>query len=164
MVGHEQSGHDLTLHDMPFHDLGHIGLRADPIPDSLRVDDHAGSHLAMVEAAGLVCADDSFEVQPFRFILEMGVELFRAQIGAAAARIVFGALVGADKDMTLKWRHGLGRHRGRVEAFHQEPHVLSCEQRRWFLRGVQNGHDLPQPNGCAEKLVALGEFGSLAGA
>ncbi|MBH0188914.1 MAG: squalene/phytoene synthase family protein [Nitrospira sp.] len=76
-----------------------------PVPDPFRVDDDTGSHFAMVEASGLVGADGPFEVQPFRFTLEMGVELFGSQVRAATARIILGALVGADKDMTLEWRH-----------------------------------------------------------
>lgn len=106
MVRHEQAGDDLALDDMPFHDLGHIGFRAYPVPDPFRIDDDARPHFAMVEASGLVGADSSFEIQPLGFALEMGVELFRTQIGTAAARIVLGTLVGANKDMTLKWRHG----------------------------------------------------------
>lgn len=105
MVRHEQSGDNLALDDMPFHDLGHIGFRAHPVPDPIRVDDDAGPHFAMVEASGLVGADGPFEIQPFGFTLEMGVELFGAQVRAAAARIILGALVGADKDMTLEWWH-----------------------------------------------------------
>ncbi len=105
MVRHEQSGYNLALNDMPLHDLGHIGFCAHPVPDPFRIDDDAGPHVAMVEASSLVCADGPFEIQPFRFTLEMGVELFRTQVRAAAARIVLGALVGADKDMTLEWRH-----------------------------------------------------------
>lgn len=105
MVRHEQSGDNLALDDMPFHDLGHIGFRPHPVPDAFRVDDDAGPHLAMVEASSLVGADGPFEIQPFGLTLEMGVELLGAQVRATAARIILGALVGADKDMTLEWWH-----------------------------------------------------------
>jgi hypothetical protein len=161
MVRHEQPAHDLALHDVPLHDLGHIGFRADPVPDTFRIDHDTGAHLAMVEAAGLVRAHESFEIQPFRFALEMSVEFLRSQVRATATWIVLGALVDADENMTLKRWHGaiaLGRHGGRIEPPHQKPDVIACKQRRLSLRGIQNGHDFPQPHGRAAQLVTLGEF------
>ena len=60
MVRHKQPGDDLTLHDMAFHDLCHISFCADPVPDPFRVNDHAGSQFAMVQAAGLIRAHKPF--------------------------------------------------------------------------------------------------------
>lgn len=76
MVRHEQSGDHLTLYDMPFHDLCHVSFRADPVPDPFRIDDHAGSQFAMVQAAGLVCAHNPFEIQAFGLTLKVSMELF----------------------------------------------------------------------------------------
>jgi len=121
MVRHEQPGHDLALYDVPLHDLGHIGFRADPVPDTFRINHDTGAHLAMVKAAGLVRAHEPFEIQPFRFALEMSVEFLRSQVCATAAWIALGALIDADENMTLKRWHGaiaLRRHGGRIESFH----------------------------------------------
>ena len=76
MVRHEQPGDDLALDHVPFHDFRDIGFIADPVPDSFRIDDHAGTQVAMVEAPGFVRAHQPFQVQAFGFALEMGVKLF----------------------------------------------------------------------------------------
>ena len=161
MIGHDETGHNLALDDVALHDFRHVGFVGDPVPDSFRVDDDAGSHRTMVEATGFICPHQPFEIQTFRFALEMGVEFFRSPVGAAAARIVLGPLIDADENMTLKRWHGaiaLGRHGGRIEPPHQKPDVVACKQRRLSLRGIQNDHDFPQPHGRAAQLVALGEF------
>ena len=76
MVRHEQPGDNLTLYHVPFHDFRDIGFVADPVPDSFRIDDDAGTQVAMVEAPGFVRADQPFQVQALGFALEMGVEFF----------------------------------------------------------------------------------------
>lgn len=131
MIRHQQPGHDLALEDMPLHDLGHIGFRADPVPDPFRIDDDTGAHVTMVEASGFVGAHDAFQIQPFGFTFKVGVEFVRSQVGAAAAGVVFRPLVGTNENMALKWRHGvigLYRHGGRVEPFHQQSDILPGEQ------------------------------------
>jgi len=76
MVRHEQPGDNLTLYHVPFHDFRDIGFVSDPVPDSFRIDDDAGTQVAMVEAPGFVRADQPFQVQALGFALEMGVEFF----------------------------------------------------------------------------------------
>lgn len=78
MVRHEQSGDDLALQNMPFHDLCDVGFCTDPVPHALRINNHAGTQLAMVKAAGFIGADKTFEIQPFCLALEMRVKIFRA--------------------------------------------------------------------------------------
>lgn len=77
MFGHEQPGDDFTLHHMPFHDLSHIGLRADPIPNSFGIDHHAGTEVTMVQATGLIGADNALEIESFGFAFEMSMKFFR---------------------------------------------------------------------------------------
>jgi hypothetical protein len=45
---------------MPFHDLRDIGFCADPIPNSFGIDHHAGTEGTMVQATGLIGADNAF--------------------------------------------------------------------------------------------------------
>lgn len=167
MIRHQQSGHDLALDDVSLHDFGDISFRADPVPDSFRINNNAGPHFAMVKAAGLVGSHEPLQIQPFCFALEMSMELFRPQVRATASGITFGSLVDADKNMSLKWRHGkskLDRHGGRIEPLHQQPDILTGKQWRRFLRRVQNGHHFSKSDGGPEKFIAFGQFRSLAGA
>ena len=129
MVGHEQAGDDLTVQDVPFHDLRDIGLCADPVPYSFRIDHDTRTELAMVEAAGFIGADQAFEIQPLRFTLEVCVKLFRAQIRTTTAWVVFRTLVRTDEDVPLKWWHAVGRldrHGEGIEPFHQERHIVAA--------------------------------------
>lgn len=102
MVGHEQSGNNLAFQDMPLHNFCHVGLSSDPVPHSLRIDHHTGTQLAMVEAAGFISANKTFEIQPLRFILEVRMKFFRTQVCTTAARIVFLTLIRTDEDVSLK--------------------------------------------------------------
>ena len=120
MIRHQQSGHDLTFHDVTFHNLGDIGFVADPVPDAFRVNNHTWPHRTMIEAPGLICAHQPFQIKPFGLALEMSVELFRSQVCAATARVVFRALVDADENVTLERGHmaiELGGHGRGVESF-----------------------------------------------
>ena len=80
MIGHDETGHDLPL--MTWRSMISVTSASvgDPVPDSFRVDDDAGSHRTMVEATGFICPHQSFEIQTFRFALEMGVEFFRSPV------------------------------------------------------------------------------------
>ena len=105
MIGHEQSGHDLAFEHMPFHDFCDVGFGADPYHTAFRIDHHAWTQLAMVEAPGFIGANKTFQIQPFRFVLKMGMELFRSQVCTTATGVVLRTLICTDKDMALKWWH-----------------------------------------------------------
>ncbi len=161
MIGHDETGHDLALDDVVLHDFGYVGFGLDLIPHAFGIDHDTRPLGAMIEAPGFIGAYDVFQVQPLRFLLEVGVEGFRSKLGTTPTGIVGAPLVCTDENMTLKRWHGaitLGRHGDRIEPPHQKPDVIACKQRRLSLRGIQNGHDFPQPHGRAAKLVALGEF------
>lgn len=90
---------------MPFHDLCDIGFSADPVPYSLRIDHHAGAEVTMVEAAGLISTDNVLEIKSLSFTFEVRVKFLRPKFCTTTAWIILWALVGADKDMSLKCRH-----------------------------------------------------------
>jgi hypothetical protein len=74
----------------------------------------------MIEAPGLIRTHQTFQIKPFGLALEMSVELFGSQVCAAAARVVFRALVDADENVTPERRHmaiELGGHGRGVESF-----------------------------------------------
>ncbi len=128
MVGHEQSGDDLSVQNMPFHDLCDVGFCPDPVPYSFRIDHYTRAQIAMIQAAGFVGANKTFEIQSLCLALEMRVKFFRSQVRTTAARIVFGTLVRTDEDVPLKRWHmvrQLDRHGEGIESFHQERHVVT---------------------------------------
>jgi len=105
MVRHHQAGHDFALEDVAFHDLGDVSVRFHLIPHAFRIDHDARAHGAMIETAGFVRPDDSFQIEPFRLLFEPGMQGFGAEFRTAAARIVGASLVGADEDMACKAGH-----------------------------------------------------------
>jgi hypothetical protein len=75
------------------------------VPDGVGINDDSGSVLALVEASGLVGADGVTNAVLGQDFLELLLE-FAVSVGVAAATgMVFGALVGADKDVLSKLRH-----------------------------------------------------------
>lgn len=96
----------------------------------------------MIETAGLIRANKAFEVEAFRFALEVGVQPFRAPVGAAAARIIFGPLIDAHEDVPLEGGHDVTLIRsgaqGRLEAVHQIFDFRCIEQRRRSLDAVED--------------------------
>jgi hypothetical protein len=61
----------------------------------------------MIEASGFIGADDVFQVQPLRFLLEAGVKRFGSKLRAASTGIVRASLVCTDEYMSLESRHEL---------------------------------------------------------
>jgi hypothetical protein len=77
------------------------------VPDGLGIDHDDGAMLALVEAAGFVGPDMVFEASVFDGVLEGGFELFASVGKATGAGGAFVALVGADKDVMIEFRHYL---------------------------------------------------------
>jgi hypothetical protein len=77
MFRHEQPGDDFTLHHMSFHDFRDIGFRADPVPNSLRVDYDAWTEVTMVKTTSLIGADNAFKIESLGFAFEMSMKFFR---------------------------------------------------------------------------------------
>jgi hypothetical protein len=77
------------------------------VPDGLGIDHDDGAVLALIEAAGLVGTDEMLEARIFDGVLERGFELFAAAGKAAWAGRVLVTLVGANKEVMLKFRQWL---------------------------------------------------------
>ena len=101
LIGHQESFDQLALYDVPLHDFFHVSLGRHAIPDPFRIDHHGRSLCAIIETTGLIGTDDAFQVESFCLLLETGVERIGAELGAAAARVIRFALVGADKNVSL---------------------------------------------------------------
>jgi len=72
------------------------------VPDRLRVDNHRGAVLALIQAAGFI--DAHFAAQPGGLapLLQLGVQIAASVGGAGRAGRVGRAGVVADKDVALK--------------------------------------------------------------
>ena len=86
-------------------DFIHIFELHKAVPDGLGINHDDRAVLALVEAAGLVGADEMLEARIFDGVLEGGFELLAAPGKTAWAGGVLVALVGADKEVMLKFRH-----------------------------------------------------------
>lgn len=73
MVRHDQACDHFAPDDVAFHNFRDIRLRFDAVPDAFWIDNHAWAFGAMVQAAGLIGADDVLQIEPFRFLLKPGV-------------------------------------------------------------------------------------------
>jgi hypothetical protein len=105
VIGHDETSHDLAFNDVAFHDFRHVGIGFDLIPHAFGIDHHAWPFCAVIEAPGFIRANDVFQVQPLRFLLEAGVERFRSELGAAPTRIVGAPLIRTDEDVAFVPRH-----------------------------------------------------------
>jgi hypothetical protein len=97
--------HGAAMEKVLFDNLVHIFQLDEAVPDRFGIDDDHGAMLALVEAAGLVGANQMLEAGVLYSVLEGGFELFSALGQAAGAGCVLVALVGTDKEVVLKFRH-----------------------------------------------------------
>lgn len=76
MIRHEQASHDFTVQNVPFHNFGDVGFCFHAVPDAFGIDHDAWPLGAVIETAGLVRADNVFQVQALRFGFKTGMEGF----------------------------------------------------------------------------------------
>ena len=76
------------------------------IPDLVGINDHSRAVLALVEASGLISANVIADTVLAENLLEVLVERTFGVGVATSPGMVFVALVGADKDVLFKLRHG----------------------------------------------------------
>jgi hypothetical protein len=87
------------------HDLLYILELDEAVPDRLGIDDDNRAMLALVETARLVGTNEVLQSSVLNSVLEGGFELLSALGQAAWAGRVLVTLVGANKEMMLKFRH-----------------------------------------------------------
>ncbi len=105
MIGHDETGHDLALDDVALHDFRHVGFGFDLIPHTFGIDHDARPFRAMIETPGFIRTHDVLQVQPLRFLLKMGVERLRSELGAAPTGIVGAPLIRTDENVAFVTRH-----------------------------------------------------------
>ena len=102
MIGHDETGHNFALDNVALHDFRHVGFGFDLIPHAFRIDHDARPLSAMIETPGFIGSHNVFQVQPLRFLFEVGVERLGSKLRAASTRIVGAPLVGTDENMSGK--------------------------------------------------------------
>jgi len=105
-AGEAQTLHGAAMDEVFGNDFLYVLKLDEAVPDGLGIDHYGRSVFALIEAAGLVGADEMFEASVFDGILEGGFELLAALGQTTRARRGFVALVGADKYVVLKFWHG----------------------------------------------------------
>lgn len=101
-IGQAQARDGAAVDEVLADDLDDVVQVHEAVPDGLGIDDDGGAVLALVEAAGLVCADVVLEAGGLDGVLEGGFELLAALRAAAWAVGGLVALVGADEEVVLE--------------------------------------------------------------
>ena len=88
-----------------FDNFIHVGQTDSAIPDRLGIDHEVRSVLALVQAAGLVGAHSALQPALGQFLLEQLLQLCPRGGIATSAWMAWRALVSADENMALEFRH-----------------------------------------------------------
>ena len=104
-VGEAQAPDGTVVEEVLGDDLLDVFEVNKAVPNGLGVDHDDGTVLALIEAARLVGSDMVLETGVLDGVLEGGFEFFTAIGKAAWTRGAFIALVGANEDVVVKFRH-----------------------------------------------------------
>ena len=105
MSRHQQAFNQFTLDYVSFHNFCDVGFIPHPIPDAFRINDDAGTILAMIQTPCLVGTDDAFEPESLDFLFEEGVQFRGPVIGTAPSRVALGPLIHANENMMFESAH-----------------------------------------------------------
>lgn len=104
-IGKNQSFNRFTAEDMAIDDFLNIGSCHASIPHSVRIDHHIGAVLALVETSGLIGTNSMLQSAFCQLLFEDPLQLALAGGITAAARMSLRALINADKNMFVEFRH-----------------------------------------------------------
>ena len=104
-VGKAETLDGAAMEKMFGDDLVDVADVYEAVPDGLGIDHDDGAVLALIEATGLVGSNVVPEAGFLDGVLEGGFEFFTAIRKAAWTRGAFIALVGANEDVVVKFRH-----------------------------------------------------------
>ena len=105
--GQPETLHRTAVQQVLFDDLAHVPGMHKAVPDGIRVNHDDRAMLALIETAQFVGADLPLQPGILDCVFERPLELSAALFGAAWAVRVLVALVGADKEVMLKFRQWL---------------------------------------------------------
>lgn len=104
-IREDQAFDGASSNNVGFDDFIDICQGNPAVPYRFGVNDDIGSVLTLIEAAGLVGANLAFQSALRQFLLERLLEFGFSGGIAAAARMALRALISANEDMLLKFRH-----------------------------------------------------------
>jgi len=99
VLGNQKSLHDLTAQQMSLQDFVDIGQFDTAVPDSLGIDDDAGSVFALVQAATAIGPHRGAKAPSLDGLLEGGTEKLGALRIAATPWMTLGTLVSTNEKM-----------------------------------------------------------------
>jgi hypothetical protein len=105
-AGKSKPLHGTAMDEVFIDDFIDIFEPDEAVPDCLGIDHNGWAVLALVEAAGLVGADEVLEASVLDCVLEGRFELLASLRETAGTGRGFVTLVGADEEMVLKFWHG----------------------------------------------------------
>jgi hypothetical protein len=101
-----QSFHRTPADNVRVHDFIHVSQGNSAVPDGLGIDDKVRPVLTLVQASGLVGAYSAFQPALGQFLLEQLLQLGLLRRITTSARMSRWALVPANENMALEFRHG----------------------------------------------------------
>jgi hypothetical protein len=104
--GEAQPLHGAAMDEMLGNNFIDVFELDEAVPDGLGINHNRRAVLALIEAAGLIGADEMLEAGIFDRVLECRLQFLAAVRKTAWAGRGFVALIGTDKDVMLKFRHG----------------------------------------------------------
>jgi hypothetical protein len=105
IFGEHEALDRFAVHDVGFDNLVDIVRRNPSVPDSIRINDHGGSVLALIQTSRHVGAHSFFEASKCELLFEEKLQLGLARRIAATARMAWIALIAADEQMPFKLGH-----------------------------------------------------------
>jgi hypothetical protein len=105
LIGQNEPLDGPASYDMRRDDFVEIVFTNVTVPDFIGIDDHSRPVLALVQASGFVRSNCSMDAVFGQSLLQLLLETTLTIGIATAARMVFLALVRADKDVLEKLRH-----------------------------------------------------------
>ena len=102
---HQQALHRLTREDVALHDFVDIADGDAAVPDLLGIHDDRNAEFTLIQTAGGIGTHLGLQAASRDRFLEGFAHVFAAAMLARTTRMVGGALVGTDEDMSQKSRH-----------------------------------------------------------
>lgn len=104
-ISSDEALYRLATENMRIDYFIHIFCSNTPVPNCVRVDHDVRPMFALVKAAGFVGADPVLETACHQFLFENPLQLACSARIATSSRMAGRALIDADKDMFLEFRH-----------------------------------------------------------
>lgn len=135
-IGQYQPLDGLSTDDVRTDDFLYVIFGDVSVPDGIGIDHHVGTVLTLIETSRLVGTDHVAHTMLGQNFLEMLLQCAFAVGVAASAGVVLVTLVGADKDVLLKFWHA-----SRLQQQRDQSIASTCEELAGRCRRVKRATD-----------------------